>query len=249
MRTIRIPLLTLFLCLGLATGAWAQSGTIAPNAVFTGFTNSGAVCSSCRLYTYASGTSTPATVYSNSTLTTPHANPIILDSAGRATIYVGAASFKFVLKTAADVTLWTVDPVTSTAVAQTQLGEFFYFGGDSTSPVTLTAYPSGATVDKTHAGTSVYSVDSADIPAGTYILEGMLLGTGGGTVTAALVNLSDGSPDTPMVTISSASTVGSRTASSAITFAASGTSKFYAIKTLVSTGGGFAWGLRLRRTG
>lgn len=248
-RGIAFAVLALVGLLSSAADAGAQVGTVAPSPVFTALDNSGNVCSGCKLYTYDAGTTTPAATYSDISLLTPHANPVVMDSAGRAVIYLPASSFKFVLKTAADVTLWTVDNVASVAVSQTQLGEVFTFGGDSTSPVTLASYPTGTTIDKTHAGTSVYSVDSADIPAGTYVLEGMLLGTGGGTITVGLMNLSDGSPNTAMVTISSSSTTGALVQSSSITFAASGTAKSYACKALVSTGGGFAWGLRLRRTG
>ena len=39
----------------------------------------------------------------------------VLDSTGRATIYLTAANYKFVLKTSADVTIWTQDQVSSVA--------------------------------------------------------------------------------------------------------------------------------------
>jgi hypothetical protein len=75
----------------------------------------------------------------------------------------------------------------------------------------------------------------------------MLLGNGG-TVTAALVNLSDGSPDTPIVTIAGSSATGDRQVSSSITFAGSGAAKNYGIKVKVSAGSGRAWMFRLVRT-
>lgn len=68
------------------------------------------------LYSYAAGTSTPLSTYSDSALTTPNANPVVLDAAGRATIYLTpATSYKFTLKTAAAATVWTQDAVTVTA--------------------------------------------------------------------------------------------------------------------------------------
>lgn len=65
-----------------------------------------------KLYFYQSGTSTPLDTYSDEALTTPNSNPVILDSAGRAgDIFISGVSYKVVLKTSADVTVWTVDPV------------------------------------------------------------------------------------------------------------------------------------------
>lgn len=62
------------------------------------------------LYAFASGTVTPQDTYSDS-IGTPNANPVVLDSAGRATIYLAPKAYSFVLKDANNVTIWTVDPV------------------------------------------------------------------------------------------------------------------------------------------
>lgn len=103
--------LTLFLLLACA-GAWSQT-TVAPmtNSKVQFFDNSGSPCAGCLLSTFAAGTTTPLATYSESTGTTPNAQPIVLDSAGRATIYLTSASYKFVLKTALSATLWTQDSV------------------------------------------------------------------------------------------------------------------------------------------
>lgn len=63
------------------------------------------------LYTYAPGTTDPQSAYQDVDLTTAHANPIVLDAQGRASIYLGAMAYKLVLKDAAGVTLWTQDNV------------------------------------------------------------------------------------------------------------------------------------------
>ena len=66
------------------------------------------------LYTYAAGTTTPLTSYSDSTGATPNANPIVLDSAGRVSGEVWlttGSSYKLVLKTSAGVTIWTNDNI------------------------------------------------------------------------------------------------------------------------------------------
>lgn len=226
-----------------------MSGTLAPLPKFTGFSDAGVPLNAGLLYTYAAGTSTPATTYNDVDLAPAHANanPIVLDSAGRATIYLEATSYKFVLKTSAGATVWTQDNIPSTGLNTAAIGsELVALGGDPNVPITLTSYPSGTTFDKCHAGTLLWSFNSANL-TGTYALEGMLLGNGG-TVTAALVNLSDGSPDTALVTIASSSTTGALQTSSAITFAASGANKSYAVKVKVSAGSGRAWSLRLVRT-
>lgn len=224
------------------------TGSLAPSPVFTGWSNTGQPIAAGRLYIYVSGTDTPAAVYADVTLTTPQTNPVILDAGGRAVLYLAAGSYKFVLKTAADEEVWESDPVQAVHTNQALLGDVFVFGGDSTSPITDTSYPAGTTFDKCHAGTSWISLDSASLPSGTYVLEGMLLGTSAVTVTAGLVNLSDGSPDAALVEIESASTTGARVRSDTITFPAGGASKVLAIKVKVSSGQGFAWGLRLLRT-
>jgi hypothetical protein len=68
-----------------------------------------------KVYTYLAGSSTPAATYTDSTGATPQANPIILNSLGlpASPIWLtGGVSYKFVIKTAADVTVRTVDNVT-----------------------------------------------------------------------------------------------------------------------------------------
>lgn len=224
------------------------TGTLSPVGRQQFFTDAGAPLAGGKLYFYASGTSTPATVYQDSALATPHASPVVLDAAGRATVYLAAASLKLIVKTAGDVTMYTVDPVEATNLGTSGLGEIFHFGGQSSTPVTGTTYPTGATLDKLHPGTGVYSEDSANIPAGTYVLEGTGVVASGTTLTIALVNLSDGAPDTPIAAIEFQSLTGGRDQSTSITFAASGAAKSYGVKAKVDTGSGFVWGINLRRT-
>lgn len=124
----------------------------------------------------------------------------------------------------------------------------FPFGGTSLYGVLQAAYPSGATGDKLSPNTGVFHVDAA-LLTGTYKLEAMLATEASATVSLALVNLTDGAPDTPLVTITSTSTTGLRVQSSAITFAAAGAAKDYGVKIKTDdvTKKGFAWGIRLIR--
>ena len=82
------------------------------------FTNTGAVLTGGKLYTYLAGTTTPATTYTTSSGATAWTNPIVLDSAGRVSgsgeiwVTVGV-TYKFVLKDSNDVLIATYDNVTS----------------------------------------------------------------------------------------------------------------------------------------
>ena len=85
------------------------------------FTNTGAVLTGGKLYTYAAGTTTPAATYTSSSGDTAHTNPIILDSAGRVATgeiwLTDIIQYKFVLKTSADVLIATWDNVWGIASA------------------------------------------------------------------------------------------------------------------------------------
>ena len=98
------------------------------NAMLQFFDNSGNVLSGGLLYTYAPGTTTPKTTYTDENLSVPNANPIELDSAGRCVIFLtDGEEYKFVLKTSAGVTLSTVDEVKSpSAFTQASLGAVLF---------------------------------------------------------------------------------------------------------------------------
>ena len=71
-----------------------------------------------KLYFYETGTSAPLDTYSDSTLSTANANPVVADGNGRfGDIFLKTQDYKVVLKTTADVTIWTADPVSGTATA------------------------------------------------------------------------------------------------------------------------------------
>jgi hypothetical protein len=67
-----------------------------------------------KVYTYAAGTTTPLSTYVDSAGSTTNTNPIILDVRGEANIWLGSSAYKFVLKSADDTLIWTVDNITST---------------------------------------------------------------------------------------------------------------------------------------
>ena len=79
------------------------------------FDNNGAPLSGGKIYTYVAGTTTPKTTYTSSAGSTPHTNPIILDSAGRVPggeIWLtNLTTYKFVIKTSTEVLIGTYDNI------------------------------------------------------------------------------------------------------------------------------------------
>jgi hypothetical protein len=75
------------------------------------FDANGAPLAGGQLYTYAAGTTTPLTSYTDSTGVSANTNPIILDSRGEANVWLGGSSYKLALYTSAGVLIWTVDNI------------------------------------------------------------------------------------------------------------------------------------------
>lgn len=79
------------------------------------FDNDGNVLSGGKIYTYAAGTNTPQSTYTTGSGLVAHANPIILDSAGRVPtgeIWLTDGSvYKFVIKDANDTLIGTYDNI------------------------------------------------------------------------------------------------------------------------------------------
>lgn len=98
-----------------------MAATVWPDAVPQFFTNAGAPLAGGKIYSYVTGTSTPKALYQDSTLSTPFANPLILDSAGRPSgpIYLATdEAYKFILTDSGDVAVGpTADPVIANAAA------------------------------------------------------------------------------------------------------------------------------------
>lgn len=120
-------------------------GTVMPYARIAFYDNSGNACNGCLLDTWIAGTTTNQATYSDSALATANANPVVMDSSGRATVFVSQTSYRFRLRTAAGATLWDVDNVTAvpttsgntditgTAGVAIALGEVVYLSDGSNS--------------------------------------------------------------------------------------------------------------------
>lgn len=107
------------------------------------FDNNGVILTGGKIHTYAAGTTTPAATYTSSTGATPHANPIILDAAGRVPggeIWLPAGvPYKFTLSTALDVLLATYDNISSVAAGAALVANFA--GNGSQVSFTLPSAP------------------------------------------------------------------------------------------------------------
>jgi len=64
-----------------------------------------------KLYTYAAGTTTPLATYTDFGGGTANANPVILDSRGEASVWLGTSIYKMALYSATNVLIWTVDNI------------------------------------------------------------------------------------------------------------------------------------------
>lgn len=111
--------------------------------------NSGQPLAAGKVYTYAAGTTTPVSLFTASDKTTSATNPLILDAYGKAQVWADGR-YKFVVKTSADVTLYTLDNLLYGFDDTTVL-----YGGTSTGsanaqvvtvPATVTSYANGQTV-------------------------------------------------------------------------------------------------------
>jgi len=110
------------------------------------FDNSGNPLTGGKLYSYQAGTTTPQTTYTTAAGNVAHANPIILDSAGRVAtgeIWLTAGSnYKFVLADSNDVVLATWDNITGingTGIAANAVNVVYDPAGVGAIPTTVQA--------------------------------------------------------------------------------------------------------------
>ena len=92
------------------------------------FTNTGAVLTGGKLYTYAAGTTTPLVSYTTSAGNVARTNPVVLDAAGRVPnggqIWITSAAYKFVLTDSTNVLIATYDNVYGVGAASYQVQNF-----------------------------------------------------------------------------------------------------------------------------
>lgn len=169
----------------------AQAASLAPVGVQQFSDNDGNPLAGGLLYTYVAGTSSPQATYTSSTGMGLNTNPIVLDSGGRAAIWLAnAAAYKFILQNSLGVTIWTADNVTAGPLDMMTLDTNQTVTANKTFNGTMTfnnVIINGACVGCTSAG----SVNFADIGSGVNstasmsLASGAILSAAGGTVTFA----------------------------------------------------------------
>jgi hypothetical protein len=124
------------------------------------FTNTGAVLTGGKLYTYAAGTTTPLVSYTTNAGNVARTNPIVLDAAGRVPsggeIWITSVPYKFVLTDSTDVLIATYDNIFgSGAFAVTN-----YTGNGSTVGYAVTGNVMAVFINGVYQNRNTYSVSS-----------------------------------------------------------------------------------------
>lgn len=131
-------------------------GRYLPNVKQQFLDDNGAPLASGKVYTYIAGTTTPLVTYSDDEQTA-NANPVVLDSAGRADIWLDdAQSYKIRLTDSSDSIIWEVDNVPGSASALGVLNSWQSFAiTDGQSATDL----SGITVDSDDVNSRVFEYE------------------------------------------------------------------------------------------
>lgn len=146
------------------------------------FDNNGTPLTGGKLHTYEAGTTTNAATYTSSSGGTAHTNPIILDSAGRVPsgeIWLSSQSYKFVLKTSADVLIATWDNISGIGVTTpiifnatgTGSQTTFALGATPSSENATNVYISGVYQQKNTYSLSGASLVFSEAPPSTASIE------------------------------------------------------------------------------
>lgn len=117
------------------------------------FDDNGVPLAGGKIYTYLSGTSTPATTYTSSSGATPNTNPIVLDAAGRVPEEVWLTDdvlYRLVLQTSLSVQIWLKDGISG-------------FLSSSGRPLVA---PTSATPAQTAAGSMVWDTTNQILTVG-----------------------------------------------------------------------------------
>ena len=125
--------------------------------------DAGAIMAGAKAYFYRTGTSTPKNTYSNKALTSANANPVVADAYGRFgdVFLLKDEGYRCVLKTSADVTIYTEDEVFASSLA---VDEQTRRVAIARSPIDNSAVGDGVTDDAT-------ALQAAITAAGTGVLD------------------------------------------------------------------------------
>ena len=85
---------------------------------FQGLDSAGIPLSGGQLFTYSAGTLTAKATYTTQAGTVANANPVVLDSAGRASVWLDGGTYRMILKTATGVTITDDDNISKAGDSQ-----------------------------------------------------------------------------------------------------------------------------------
>ena len=127
------------------------------------FTNTGAVLTGGKLYTYAAGTTTPLPSYTTSAGNVARTNPIILDAAGRVPdggeIWITPVAYKFVLTDSTDVLIATYDNISGVGVTTA----INYTGNGTTVAYAITGNVVNVYINGVYQNKNTYSVSATTL--------------------------------------------------------------------------------------
>lgn len=163
--------------------------TLSPLPRIRFFDASGDPLAGGKLYTYVAGTTTPKVTYTNFSGNTANTNPVILDAAGEADVWL-SGNYKMILKNSSDVQQWERDNISglptdlpqwltvtgtdnilgtpSTQITGYAAQQTFYFIAAGTNTTAVTINISGlGTKDITKDGST--ALQAGDIVSGSII--------------------------------------------------------------------------------
>jgi hypothetical protein len=144
------------------------------------FMQNGNPCSGCKVYFFEPSTTTPKNTYSDALGAVPNANPVVLDSQGRATIFI-SGFYRVKVTTALGTELYTTDNVSASPSQTVVVSEWITAG---VTPTYISAVSFSVPGDYTgtfEVGRRVKATVSAGLVYGTIITSSY--GTGVTTVT------------------------------------------------------------------
>lgn len=189
-----------------------------PPAIQQWLDNNGDPLSGGKIHTYVAGTSTPLATYTDESEATPNTNPVILDSAGRASIWVSDARYKLVVADADDVVIDTIDDVTATIDAAADAED-----AATEAAASALAAAASASTATTQAGIATTQATTATTQAGIATTQASNASTSASTATTQASNASS-SASAASTSASNAATSATNANNSAIAAAASAAS-------------------------
>jgi hypothetical protein len=134
------------------------------------FTNTGAVLTGGKLYTYAAGTTTPLPSYTTNTGNVARTNPVVLDAAGRVPdggeIWITAQPYKFVLKDSNDVLIATYDNISGLGAASYQIQNFTGTGSQTVFTLSAASFGEDYTfvyINGVYQNKNTYTINGATL--------------------------------------------------------------------------------------